>query len=335
MNSFTRRPGIVNEHASSESNPNTNHQSREKLPPGKIELSAIPIASIDEVEKKRYENGNDKFESFPLPKTYSWTSTFILWIVFLLVITTGMGTKIIYDTTAGNYWLSLPILILSIVLMIYTINVFAQEWKAINQVKKITLLRKNLIESIRNNNHSMFIDNLIPLVDRLGYYSEEQVNSFKKAVNYDDPPYMVFQQFENIVLNHIDNLALELIKKESIIGGVGVAIIPHPALDGLFALWRGMRLMRKISHLYGHTITPLSSPMLMRSVILNATIAAGMEELARIVVEGNQGNNLFPSVLGPISEAGITGMRLHRLGIMTRSYCRPLPFNWKITEKRF
>jgi uncharacterized membrane protein YcjF (UPF0283 family) len=112
------------------------------------------------------------------------------------------------------------------------------------------------------------------------------------------------------------------IRHAVMVGGAAVAVIPHPALDALFILWRGQNLVRKIGIIYGLEPTGLSSWRLLKHVIVSAFIAATVEEFGEIALEQIT-QEVFAKALKPVAEGSITALRLYRLGRLAKRACRP------------
>ncbi|OJY73635.1 MAG: hypothetical protein BGP12_13690 [Rhodospirillales bacterium 70-18] len=109
-------------------------------------------------------------------------------------------------------------------------------------------------------------------------------------------------------------------------GAALVAILPHPALDGVFAGLRGLRVIRQVAALYGLRPGTLASFALARRVVWTAAGTAGMDMLAQTMLD--QVMTTVPGVrhlAAAIPGAGVAAVRLYRLAGITASACDPLP----------
>jgi uncharacterized membrane protein YcjF (UPF0283 family) len=109
-------------------------------------------------------------------------------------------------------------------------------------------------------------------------------------------------------------------------GAALVAILPHPALDGIFAGLRGLRVIRQIAALYGLRPGTLMGVSLARRVVWTAAGTAGMEMLAHTMLD--QVVTTVPGirhVAAAIPGAGVAAVRLYRLAHITGAACDPLP----------
>jgi uncharacterized membrane protein YcjF (UPF0283 family) len=108
-------------------------------------------------------------------------------------------------------------------------------------------------------------------------------------------------------------------------GAALVAILPHPALDGLFAGLRGVRVIRQVAALYGLRPGTLAGFALARRVAWTAASTAGIDLVAQGTLD--QALKSLP-VVRHVAEA-VPGMsaaayRLYRLAQVTGTACDPL-----------
>jgi putative membrane protein len=109
-------------------------------------------------------------------------------------------------------------------------------------------------------------------------------------------------------------------------GAALVAILPHPALDGVFAGLRGFRVIRQVAALYGLRPGTLMGLALARRVAWTAAGTAGVDMLAQTMLD--QVISTAPGIrhlAGAIPGAGVAAVRLYRLATITAAACDPLP----------
>lgn len=108
-------------------------------------------------------------------------------------------------------------------------------------------------------------------------------------------------------------------------GAALVAILPHPALDGLFAGLRGLRVIRQVAALYGLRPGSLASLALARRVAWTAAGTAGIDLLAQTAMD--QAITGLPGLrhlASAIPGAGVAAVRLYRLARITAAACDPV-----------
>lgn len=108
-------------------------------------------------------------------------------------------------------------------------------------------------------------------------------------------------------------------------GAALVAVLPHPALDGLFAGLRGLRVIRQVAALYGLRPGTLASLALARRVAWTAAGTAGADLLAQTAMD--QAVSGLPGLrhlASAIPGAGVAAVRLYRLARITAAACDPV-----------
>ena len=131
------------------------------------------------------------------------------------------------------------------------------------------------------------------------------------------------------VLVPLDQSASLIARNGAVQGGAVVAIVPSPALDGLFAGIRGLSMMRQIAEVYGLRPGMLVTVSLLKRVSWTAAGVAGTDFLAQSVA----GNVLHAvPVIKHLAEAipstSVAALRLYRLGRITAKACSPLSAEW-------
>lgn len=130
----------------------------------------------------------------------------------------------------------------------------------------------------------------------------------------------------NGALDPLRAQARRLGRDAAIQGGLLVAITPSPALDGLIAGLRSLRLVRQVASLYGLRPGPAVTLALLRRAAWTAATVIGLDLAARSVVE--QFLNATPGIkhaAEALPGVGQTARRLYRLADVTAAACSPLP----------
>jgi putative membrane protein len=125
------------------------------------------------------------------------------------------------------------------------------------------------------------------------------------------------------VLGVIDRAAADRIRKEAVNIAILTSLSPRGGLDSLLVIWRQFRLIRTIAVLYGWRPGFFGTLILIRSVLTNAALAAGLDEVGDLAVE-MLGSGISVYAGGLIGEAiGNTALTL-RLARRAVDACRPL-----------
>jgi len=155
--------------------------------------------------------------------------------------------------------------------------------------------------------------------------SDDEENKWQEilASQYSDAE--LLHLYEKIVLAKVDQKALDEVAKFSTEAVVLVALSPVAIIDMLIILWRNLRMINKISGLYGLKLGYWSRIRLIKQVFINMAYAGASELVADFGSEV-----LSADLLGKLSARlgqGLgAGLLTARLGLKTIQSCRPLPF---------
>jgi uncharacterized membrane protein YcjF (UPF0283 family) len=249
-------------------------------------------------------------------------------IVFALVVSAGtiwlLAEAAIALIAVYNFsiYLGIPAIILALLVLLSIGWAGHREYRALKNVDRLEERNAGISTALERNDQDAFRQTLDPILENIRKREPDIIREYKAAIENSGSVSDSLKQFENIVLGQLDEEVNLLIKHTVMVGSAAVAIIPHPALDALFVLWRGQNLVRKIGIIYGLEPTGLSSWRLLKYVITSAFIAASIEEFGEIALE-QVTQKAFASAIKPLAESSATALRLFRLGQMAKHACRP------------
>jgi len=136
----------------------------------------------------------------------------------------------------------------------------------------------------------------------------------------------LLQLYSKIVLSHVDKKVIAEISKFSTEAVVLVALSPVALIDMLVILWRNLRMLDKISGLYGLKLGYWSRIKLIKQVFINMAYA-GASELATDFGSEMVGADLLGKMSARLAQGLGAGLLTSRLGIRAMHLCRPLPFD--------
>ncbi|MCJ8320212.1 MAG: YcjF family protein [Colwellia sp.] len=146
----------------------------------------------------------------------------------------------------------------------------------------------------------------------------------------------LLQLYSKLVLSHVDKKVIAEISKFSTEAVVLVALSPVALIDMLVMLWRNLRMLDKISGLYGLKLGYWSRIKLIKQVFINMAYAGASELIADFGTE-MVGADLLGKMSARLAQGLGAGLLTSRLGLKAMHLCRPLPFNDnppKLTEVR-
>ena len=135
----------------------------------------------------------------------------------------------------------------------------------------------------------------------------------------------IMQLYSRSVLSQVDDKALKEIAKFSSESVILVALSPIAVIDMLIMLWRNLRLVNKISALYGLKLSYWSRVSLIKQVIINMAYA-GASELVADLGADLLGAELLGKLSARMGQGLGAGMLTARLGLKAMHLCRPIPF---------
>jgi putative membrane protein len=130
-------------------------------------------------------------------------------------------------------------------------------------------------------------------------------------------------RYEGDLLAVIDRAVADRIRKEAVNIAILTSLSPRRGLDSLLVIWRQFRLIRTIAVLYGWRPGFFGTLILIRSVLTNAALAAGLDEVGDLAVE-ILGSGISVYTGGLISEAIGNAALTLRLARRAVEACRPL-----------
>ncbi len=284
--------------------------------PVKVDEPAEPIPESDTEEPKEPDAPIVFIESSP------WK------IAFLLVIVAGvvwlLAETAVSLVTLYSYSIYLGVPAIAFVFLVLGALSWAsrREYLALKSIDKLAERDEKIRSCLENNDMDVFKRTIGPVLANIRRRQPELIREYEEASQNSDSVIDSLNQLENIVLARLDAEVNALIKNAVMIGGTAVTVIPHPALDAVFILWRGQNLVRKIGIIYGLEPSGLSSWRLLKHVIASAFIAASIDEFGGIALE-QVTHAVFAKALKPMAEGSISALRLYRLGKLAQRTCRP------------
>jgi len=136
----------------------------------------------------------------------------------------------------------------------------------------------------------------------------------------------LLQLYSKLVLTHVDKKVIAEISKFSTEAVVLVALSPVALIDMLVMLWRNLRMLDKISGLYGLKLGYWSRLRLIKQVFINMAYA-GASELAADFGTEMLGADMLGKMSARLAQGLGAGLLTSRLGLRAMHLCRPLPFD--------
>jgi uncharacterized membrane protein YcjF (UPF0283 family) len=321
MTDRKRIPGVVDEKADpigiSESSQASRSSVNEPVrDPGLVREPAEPVSDSEPEQPLENEVPRVFIESSP------WKIVFVLVVsagIIWLLVEAAISLIAVYNY---SIYFGIPAIIFALLVLISIGWAGHREYVALNSIDRLEERDEEIKSALETNDQGVFRHTLDPILENIHKRQPDLIREYRAAIENSDSVADSLNQFENIVMGQLDKEVDAQIRHAVMVGGAAVAVIPHPALDALFILWRGQNLVRKIGIIYGLEPTGLSSWRLLKHVIVSAFIAATVEEFGEIALEQIT-QEVFAKALKPVAEGSITALRLYRLGRLAKRACRP------------
>jgi putative membrane protein len=235
---------------------------------------------------------------------------------------------------------SIYAVILSCLVMITSASILS-EWSTLRQFKRREKLKQQVnelllhpgnptIKSTEQLNVQDFCQKITDNLpcDLLLDNEKEQDKLWEEALNNQYSDAELLQLYSRSVLSKIDEKAMAEIARFSTEAIVLVALSPVAIIDMLIILWRNLRMINKVSGLYGLKLGYWSRIKLIKQVFVNM-VYAGTSELIADFGTDMIGADLLGKLSGRLAQGLGAGMLTARLGVKTMELCRPIPFENK------
>lgn len=256
------------------------------------------------------------------PPPSPWFSVF--WLLLACVALWGIGsaTLNLIELWHRHSVIAVPIAAAGAALIGLLARAMWREWQAMQDIDALAERRNELNNAIEAGDIDRVRLALAPTLKSLQSSRPELMDEFERAIVDQEDCRDYLHALEHLVLTSLDEEAGKVVKQGSISTAAGVAIIPHPAFDAIFVLWRALAMTRQIGGIYGLRPGGLSSWRLLSYSIKSAALAATMDTLLSMIADASA--NAIASALKPLAEGAVIGARTYRFGQITIGICRPV-----------
>jgi putative membrane protein len=254
-------------------------------------------------------------------KSSLWSVTFKLFGAFVFAWLLYLTGEALINIWSVSVWGGILLTGLSAALFIAVLILIWREYRSIKMVDEI-IGNQQIVKDAQDKNDIALLESALsrPL-ENIRKQSPELIKEFEQASKTRDTVPEYLKQFDNIVLTRLDKKADSIIQNEAYKSALAVAISPHPSLDAVLVIWRGLVLSKAVAHIYGVKITGISALIMLKRIIASAIISAGVEEIGSMGADA-LGNSLLSNAFKSLGEGTIIAWRFYRLGKKTKQICR-------------
>jgi putative membrane protein len=267
--------------------------------------------------------------TLPPPKRrVPWASVFWSALSGLVVLGLGLAvSKLVEDLFARAPWLGAIGLALAVIAGIALLVLILREVIGLARLSTVEALRRHATEIVvsddRNEGRGLVAD-MLSLTRRMPALARGRARLAGHRSDIIDGRDLV-RLTERELMAPLDAEARRLVVAASKRVSVVTAISPRAAVDMVFVLVNGLRLVRQLAVLYGARPGTLGVFKLLRQVVSHLAVTGGIG-LSDSLVQQVIGHGLATRLSARLGEGMVNGLLTARLGLLTIDQVRPLPF---------
>jgi putative membrane protein len=286
------------------------------------------------------EAANAELEALTPPVTpssgrriFSWGGLLVAMIGGLVSLAAGLAVdRLIEDLFARNTWLGWFAALLAALAVIAALAIVLRETFAIMRLRAVEKLRVRSLAAHEADDQKLARGVIADLAAL--YSTRPETAHGRKALSAHAGEIIdgsdLIALAERDLLAPLDRRARTMVLESAKRVSIVTAVSPRALVDLAFVLMENMRLIRRLSELYGGRPGTLGFWRLARNVIghLAATgaIAVGDGVMQQLI-----GHGLAARLSARLGEGVVNGLLTARIGIAAIDVCRPVPF---INERR-
>jgi putative membrane protein len=170
-------------------------------------------------------------------------------------------------------------------------------------------------EAIRN------VMRTIPLDDK----TKAALQTFQQQLQRHHSPAQQIEIFSQTVMPPLDRRAEAVVRRTSARAFGVTAISPTAITDALFFIALSVRMVRDIATCYGYRPSTVGTMYLVRRLVVEAG-KLGVVDFAGAALTQHIGGAIAERLATGAAESVYATQRMARLGLVTMSMCRPVPF---------
>lgn len=313
----------------------------ERRRPAAFDLSKVRLA--DEADERLPETARpliveepDPFEdtaTLPAPvpprhRRHRWSRLFFAGVGGLVALALGLAVdNLVRQLFARTDWLGWVGVALTVAVVVALIVLAAREIIGLFRLRRIADIQTKAAEAVTTDDRTIAQAACRELVDLYG--SRPEMARGRRALSghlreiIDGRDLVGLAERE--LLGSLDEAARRLVMSSAKRVSVVTAISPRALVDVLFVLTEILRLIRRLSTLYGGRPGVFGFISLTRRAVGHLAITGGMAA-GESMIQQILGHGIAARISARLGEGVINGILTARVGIAAIDVCRPLPF---------
>jgi putative membrane protein len=257
-----------------------------------------------------------------------WASMFWSALSGLVVLGLGLAvSKLVEDLFARAPWLGAIGLALAVIAGLALLVLILREVIGLARLATVEALRRRAAEIVASDDRDSgraLVGDMLSLTRRMPALARGRARLAEHRNDIIDGRDLV-RLAERELMAPLDAEAKRLVAAASKRVSVVTAISPRAAVDMVFVLVNGLRLVRQLAVLYGARPGTLGVLKLLRQVLSHLAVTGGIG-LSDSLVQQVIGHGLATRLSARLGEGMVNGLLTARLGLLTIEQVRPLPF---------
>lgn len=293
-----------------------------RLPRALSDISAIELDAADAIEAEEAVVAPRRGRGFPFAKV------FVAALGALVSIAIGLAVdNLVRDLFARSDWLGWTALALAVIALVGALGVLARELLGLARLKAVETERRAAAKAYDLDSEKEAASVVEGLVALLADRPETAAGRSRLKALKDDvvDGRDMIALAERELLGPVDKQARALVLASAKRVSIVTAASPKAIVDVSYVLFENVRLIRRMSELYGARPGVVGLIKLTRDVIghlaVTGTISIGDSLVGQVV-----GHGIAARLSARLGEGVVNGLLTARVGIAAMDLCRPLPF---------
>ena len=260
-------------------------------------------------------------------KRSKWGLLFIACITALISLGIGLWFMQMIETLfARNQWIGWAA---STLLAIATLSLFIillREVFALWRLRTLGRIREDVVRALQDdaNSSRQLLDQIVSLYDdrkEMHWHISRLAEHTNDVMDSDDRLLLT----ERSLMKPLDEEAKQIIAAAAKQVSVVTAINPAPSLDVLFTGYQILKMLRRLTALYGSRPGSIGTLRLAKMVGSHLAITGGLA-LSDTLIQQFIGKGLAGRLSAKLGEGTVNGILTARIGLAALDLCRPMPF---------
>lgn len=254
----------------------------------------------------------------------------IVWISLTGLASLALGLwldSLVADLFSRSQWLGYVGIGLTALLMLALLAIIVRETSALLRLRTLRHLQQQATKAYQNDDLNQARATVKDLLDL--YSARPETARARSLLQGQLGEIMdgrdLFLLAERDLLAQMDAKASSIILSSSKRTSIVTAISPRALIDVIYVVVENLRLVRRLSELYGGRPGLFSSWRLTSAVLSHLALTGGISA-GDSLIQDALGHGLAAKVSARLGEGVINGMLTARVGRAAMTVCRPLPF---------